>query len=160
MEEHLEKNDLHWHAPEFEYREKGELWYLGVIVLSAAAVFFALWQKNYLFAIFAGIAAVLLLSWGKRFPSTLKFSIEGHGVRIDALKFLPWTELEYFAINAQERELSEIILKKKSRGVVPFVRIHAYTDELDAIRERLAKHLEEREYEESFADSLERIIGF
>ena len=160
MEKHPEEDDLHWHAPEFEYREKGDLWYLGVIALSAAVALFALWQRNYLFAIFIGIAAALLLSWGRRFPATLKFSIEGHGVRIDSLKFLPWAELEYFAVNAREGELSEVVLKKRRHSATPFLRIHASTDELGTLRERLAKHLEEREYDESLVDSLERIIGF
>ncbi|MDP3947470.1 MAG: hypothetical protein Q8Q41_02145 [bacterium] len=159
-QEQQEKEDLHWHAPEFEYREKGEMWYLGVIVIALAVVLFALWQKNYLFAIFIGIASILIISWGRRFPATLKFSLEEHGVRIDSLKFLPWTELEYFAVNAEEGELSEIVLKKKRRGANPSIRIHAYTDELPKIRERLAEHLEEREYEGSLIDSLERIIRF
>lgn len=154
------EKEIHWHAPEFEYRDKGELWYLGVIVLTAILVLIALWQRNYLFALFVGIAGALVISWGRRFPATLKFSVEEHGIRIDAIKFHSWGELESFAVHERQDELSEIFLKKRRRSPNPLIRIYAYTDELGKIRERLAEHLPEEEHEESLVDSLERIVRF
>jgi hypothetical protein len=155
-----EEKEIHWHAPEFEYQPKNELWYLSAIALALLILIFALWQKNFLFAIFIGIAAVLVISLSTKYPETLRLSAEEKGIRVDSLEFHPWEEFKYFSVNRQNSEISEIIFTKKHHSINPFLRIYAYTDELDNIKGYISKYLPEKEYEESLLDSLEKIVRF
>ena len=51
-----ENKEIIWQAPEFRYRHKDESWYWLTIMATAVLFLISLWQKNFLFAIFAVIA--------------------------------------------------------------------------------------------------------
>ena len=52
-----EKSDgIVWQIPEYEYRSKDVSWYWISLIAAIVLFAFAIWQKNFLFAIFVVIA--------------------------------------------------------------------------------------------------------
>lgn len=158
----MEKGELSWEAPEFDYIEKEPFWFVSVGLFAAVLFLFALWQKNLLFAIFLLVATIVVFIWAKKKPGILTFILNENGLRVGDHDFYPWRDLEYFAIlkSHEERDaLAELIIKRDKK-TNPFLKIHIPPDQLNNIRGFLVKFLPEEEYEESFPDAIGRIIKF
>ena len=63
--------EITWEAPEFEYRPKSVSWYWISIIIAAAIIAFAIWERNFLFGIFIVIAEILFIAWGNETPATI-----------------------------------------------------------------------------------------
>ena len=70
-EKQEDKFEIEWQAPEYFHYQKDVSWYWLVLILGIVTIVFALWQKNFLFAVFVIIAEVLLFYWGRTQPRVI-----------------------------------------------------------------------------------------
>ncbi len=153
---------ISWSAPEYHYYEKGPRWYWGLIAIAAIIVVIALFQKNFLFAIFTVLAAILLGIWGTRTPRTFTFTLSEAGLDIGGKKFYPFDAFSGFSVISAIPEsdtLGEIVLREK--GVTgSWVKVIVGKDQLSEIHATLAEHLPESEHQASIAEHIAKILRF
>ena len=73
---------IKWQAPEFEYRPKDVSWYWLSLMAAIALIALAVWQKNFLFAIFIALAWLVITSLANRFPTIWEFKIDEKGLSV------------------------------------------------------------------------------
>lgn len=152
------KDQISWHAPEFNYVHKDIEWYWMTIIVSSIIFLISIWQRNLLFAFFVVIAEFLIIHWSKQYPKTLRFSLTKNSVRISDLAEYPYSHLVGFDILRHD-DHSEIVFQTKKR-IQPFVKILIDSDHIQEIREFLSEHLPEIDYEEPLSDHFGRMMGF
>jgi len=140
-------------AFEYEYYSKGWLWYSGAIAIGLILIFIAVWQENFLFAVFVVIAGVMVIIWGKRRPKSVRFELNE----------------KYLTIAGKERELNDfegfymegnlLVLKAKGR-FGSYLKIRVNEEVFDKIKKELQKKMSEVEYEESLIDVFGHWLGF
>jgi hypothetical protein len=146
--------EIRWRSPEFEHYEKGPTWYWLTIIITIILVAFSLWQRNFLFAVFIVIAALVIINWGKKTPREIEFKLDQRSLVIDANKVYPYEILAGFTIRD-----SELILRRKSR-LNPYVKILIPERDRERIKSFLIQHLPEIEYEESLTDHISKLLKF
>ncbi len=153
--------EIRWSAPEYHYYEKDVAWYWLVVIGAIGLGALALWQKNLLFAIFIAIAALMLISWGRRQPKTLNFTLNAKGLTIDDKKIYYFENLTGFAIipNYAEQELNELLLKT-NHHLNGWLRVIIAAQRAEPIKNLLLQYLPEVEYQESLAEHISRILKF
>lgn len=144
---------INWTSAEFHYHEKNEAWPALVVVGAVVIGIIALWQHNLLFAIFIGIAAVLMLVWGKRRPRECAFALDKKGLHIDD-RIYPFHDFSSFALYEET-----LLLHPKSR-VRPHFSIIIPHEKGNAIRAYLLAFLPEVEYTESFMEIIGHWLKF
>lgn len=172
-ENHLE-NEISWEIPESDYSYKDVSWYwlglIGTIILLA----FAVWQKNFLFAVFVIIAYFIMNYLGGRFPTIWQIKISKKGILIslpngEAKKFYPLDSMESFDIfspigavdlsDTSEEEYKELIIKFKSK-FSPYLKINIYPKEEEKIKNFLLQFIPREEYSPSLVDAIGKMVGF
>jgi len=153
--------EITWSAPEYHYYEKNVSWYWIVLLMTIFFVGFALWQSNFLFAVFIIIASVLIIAWGKRPPRIITFSLSDKGLSVDEKKFYHFDSVEGFAISPDHMNdgFNELAIQTKGR-ISGWIKIIIEEEQADAIKALLTKHIEELEYTESLADHLSKLLKF
>jgi len=156
----MEELKIEWRAPEFEYNEKGVSWYWLSIITAIVILSVAVWQKNFLFAIFVVIAEILMLVWAGRKPREILFSLNEKGLTISGNKFYPYSAMETFSVvEGRSEEWYDISLKLR-HGLRQRLIVKTPTKNLAKIEGIVRHYVEKVEHEDSFLDSLERLIGF
>lgn len=150
----LGPKEIKWTAPEYAYFHKDVSWYWLTVIISVLIVAFALWQRNFLFAVFVVMAEALLLFWGRRNPKNLEFKLNDKTLAIGNQTFYPYESFAGFAV----RE-NEIVFKSKNR-LSPYMKISAEESKLGEIKKLLSRHLPEIEYEESLTDHIVKMLRF
>lgn len=111
----IETNDLIWQAPEYEAHERTALWYVGLGLVAAILVIMALWQENFLFAIFVVLAALTAAALSKEKPPLRTFTINASGLNIDGIKSLPFARLRGFSVEevANQTDWATLVIHSK-----------------------------------------------
>ncbi len=150
---------ISWRAAEFHYFEKDYLWYVWAVFTGVVLLAFALWQRNFFFAVFVVIATVLFVEFGKRRPRTLDYELNEKEVLIDGRMSIPYKSIESFHVRKRLGLLDEVVFKRATR-VNPF--IHLPIDEELAVRARefLLEFLPEDEHEQTIVEIIAERIGF
>ncbi len=156
----MENPIIEWKAPEFEYSEKDVSWYWLSIIAAIAILSVAVWQKNFLFAVFVVMAEILMLVWAGRKPREISFSLDEKGLTISGNKFYPYSAIENFSIGEGRSEEWYDISLKLRHGLRQRLIVKTPTKELAKIEGFISRYAEKVEHEDSFLDSLERLIGF
>jgi len=151
--------EINWEAPEFEYRPKTVSWYWLSIIIAAAIIAFAIWERNFLFGIFVVIAEILFIAWGNEVPRTIGFSLSENNLKVGDAKQYPIRLFESFSVNEQEGEWTELFFLFKAKLKTP-LKIMLPKAKLEEVRKNVRTILREVEFEPSLLDSLEKIIGF
>lgn len=155
--------EVKWEAPEFEYREKTVLWYWMVIAVATGVLALVVLQKNFLFGVFVIMAGIMIIVWGNREPKMVGFKLTRDGLVIDGRKTYQYKEMESFALDdSDEGRWAQMLLKFNSH-LKTKLKISLPKTEESEIRktlELMAPEVTEVEWEYSFIDSLERLIGF
>jgi hypothetical protein len=146
--------EIRWTAPEFEYYEKGPSWYWLAIIATILLIALALWQRNFLFAVFVAIAALVILNLARKQPREIEFKLDQNGLVIDEKKVYPYETLKGFTISG-----NEIIFQRKSR-FSPYFKIFVLEKDKDRVKHFLSQRLPEIEYEESLTDHISRLLRF
>jgi hypothetical protein len=148
-----------WSAPEFEERPKGVSWYWISIIISAAIITFAIWERNFLFGVFIVIAEILFIAWGNEAPLTVHFALDENELVISKVKRYQMKLFENFSVNELDGDWAELFFKFKTKLRTPLKMLLPKT-KVDEIRKDLKTILREAEFEPSLLDSVEKIIGF
>jgi len=156
----MEKFSISWDAPEYEHRPKESSWYWITIIVSLLMIGVAVWQQNWLFALFVIIAEALLIIWGNREPDEVRIVIDQAGVRIGDHKFYPRAHIEAFSIIEHGHTDWHDLIILLDRRLIPTVRIHIPEERVSALREVLPTLYPEYDHQESFVEILERYLWF
>ncbi|MBI4993818.1 hypothetical protein HZC33_02585 [Candidatus Wolfebacteria bacterium] len=164
------ENEIIWQIPEYVYRQKDVSWRWLSLIITIFLIAFAAWQKNFLFAVFAAIVFFVMNYMANQLPPIWRAQIDKNGVSLktpagEIKKFYPfekiegfWIRSDYFAGNEKE-EFKELVLKIKEK-ISPFLKINIYPEDEKDIDNFLSKFIPKEEYPESFAESLQKMIGF
>ncbi len=144
---------IHWEAQEFKYHRKSTNWFTSVIGVATVIVIIALWQKNLLFAVFAVIAAVLVVIWGKERPRRLQLKLDDKGLWVNK-KFYDLRQFDAFALGEEELKL------RYRQHFRPFLTVNFPEEKSGAIRKQLLEFLPEIEYTESLTEALSDWLRF
>ncbi len=157
----MHDKEIKWSAPEFPYYEKSLLWHVGVGIVAIAVIVIALFQKNFLFAVFALVGGGLVMFWGHREPATLEFTLSEKGLDIHTRKFYPFEGLTGFAIveDDEESDIDELVLRTKS-ALNSYLKLTIPRDHREKIKTFLARFLPEMEYRTTITDQLTRLFRF
>ncbi len=155
------ENEIRWEGPEFHFHEKGEGWGRGAIAIGGIVMLIAIFQKNFLFAIFIAIATFLVLTWGNRRPRTVGFILSDHGLKVGEKKFYAHENLSGFAMvpSRDHSSYTDIVIREKG-SLGGWTKFMIENDLAEQARELLNSSLPELEYEESLAEHIARILRF
>lgn len=148
-----------WKAPEFEHVEKSTAWYWGSMAIAIALIAIALWQKNFLFAVFIVIAELAVFMLAGEKPKMWDFSIDERGVTIEKHKTYKYADITMYDIHEFSDEYHELVLKTKSK-LHHYIKLFIRVEDEEKIDDLLGKKLQRGEIEVSFIELLERLIGF
>ncbi|MDP2741605.1 MAG: hypothetical protein Q8O66_02900 [bacterium] len=156
----MEKFTIEWQAHEFNYREKSVSWYWLSIIASVAILSVAVWQKNFLFAIFVVIAEILVLVWAQKKPRIVDFRIDEKGLTVDGKKFYPYSSIGAFGIKEDVGEGWSELAFRFSHGLRPLLKIRIPSERVAETERVLKTIVEKTEFEDSLLDSIEKLTGF
>ncbi len=134
-----------WRAAEYEMIPKNAVWYLIIGGIALALFVFALFQKNFFFAIFIFIAVAMVFLFARRRPNILDFEIEEAGVRAGSMQWT-WNTFVDFSIHSRPGRLDEIIFRK-STSFNPYVRFPADAQTVEKARTFVSERLPEVPYD-------------
>lgn len=158
-------DSIQWQAPEYEYYFKDVSWYWLSLTIAIVLAAVALWQKNFLFAVFVAVAWVTVVSFANHRPAVWKFSINQKGVEIELAeggtpkKLYPYDEIAGFDIHSAVGSYRELILKFKSK-LSPYLKINIKPEDEEKIEKFLVEFVPKEKYLESLADSLLKLVRF
>ncbi len=156
----MEKLELVWQAPEFEYREKGIAWYWASIGMAVALLAISVWQRNFLLGVFIVLAEIMVMVWGNQEPRMIEFRLDGEGLTVAGNKSYAYADIQDFALDSDtDQEWAEVMLSFKKRLRAPLKIIFSQEDR-EGIRMILSRFLVEVEHERSLVDALEKFIRF
>jgi hypothetical protein len=121
----------------------------------------AIWQKNFLFAIFILIAEILILIWSNEKPKILKFKLNDEGLYIGENKFHNIKEMDAFSSTKSvfpDFWDFKIHFKKYFSLELKLLIPEEFYEEIKSFL--LQKNIKEKEYEESFFDIIQRLVKF
>lgn len=151
--------EIKWKAPEFHYYHKSMQWYWTSMLFAVFLFAVALWQRNFLFAVFIFIAEIVVFQFGSQLPKLVEFAINDEGIAAGEQKVYHYDALESFSLSEELGEFSELVLKLKNK-FTPLIKINIYTSEIPEMRSALEEHLVETVHEGSVFDAIEKLIGF
>ena len=79
-----------WEVPEYHQHERGTWWYIIAITLAGAAILYALYSRNFLFAFLIIILSLIIFLHHTREPLNLRIAVTELGILINN-KFLFFT---------------------------------------------------------------------
>ena len=152
--------EIVWQAPAFKYYEKSVSWYWLSLIIAILLMALAIWQKNFLFAVFVFLAEIAIFVWARRQPELLKFKINEEGVEI-AEKLYSYENLENFCLRPDNENpnFAELILKRKT-PVNPYLKILVEVRLASRAKEILSQKLAESVYEDSVLEAIFRWLRF
>lgn len=161
------KNDkvISWQAPEYQYLPKGESWGWISLILAIILIALALWNKNFLFAVFIFVAELILIYFSGKYPSIWKFELGDDVLKIGETKKYKLEQFSVFDIREAlgtsdaDREYKELIFRFKSK-LSPDLKILVFREDEKMIENKLLKYLEREKIEASLADIVEKIFRF
>jgi len=173
------KKEITWQAPAFKYYPKDVSWYWMSFIISILVMAFAIWQKNFLFAVFIFLAEISVLILARRQPELLKFKIDDKGITIID-KTYSFSDLEEFCLRPDNeyRDLEsasglresvssprkpamfeELILKRKIH-FNPYLKIFVDIRVASQVRNIISQKLTEEAYEDSLLEAIFKWLRF
>jgi hypothetical protein len=156
---------ISWQAPEFEHHRKGVSWYWLSLIFAIVLVSLAIWQKNFLFAVFVIIAWLIVIYSSRRPPLIWNFIINEEGIQISlssnessGVKFYNYEEIYGFDIHPLPREEYKELAFKVKKKFSPYLKINFLAEDEEKIKKFLENYIPKEEYPDSLADSLSKLI--
>ncbi|MFA6392734.1 MAG: hypothetical protein WCW54_01455 [Candidatus Paceibacterota bacterium] len=151
----LEKTE--WQAPEYKHKDKSVdfIWTIGVVALVMLGL--AIWQSNYVFAVFIFISGSTLILFSIREPDNINFIIETSGLSLGKDKY-EWKKIKGFHI--KKEGTSAILLIEINKYFLPVYTIPLPIELVDQVRESLMKVIPNIELEESKSMKFMEKLGF
>lgn len=155
----MNKFEIVWTAPEYEHRPKSPGWYWTSILVAVIILGIAVWQQNYIFAVFVIMAEMLIIVWGNREPRMIDFKINERGLYVGS-SFYPYAHITSFSYTDHDHtEWADVIFyfEKRLQGEVKF---HFPKNRLNELQGDLLNMAPLVVHEESLLDTFERFFGF
>ncbi|NVN97142.1 hypothetical protein HXX01_02835 [Candidatus Nomurabacteria bacterium] len=148
---------IEWQAPEYKHKDKSIdfIWAIGLVAIVMCG--FAIWQANYVFAIFILVSAATLILFSIRQPQDIVFIIETNGFSMGKDKY-EWKKIKGFNIKKQDNEASLLI--ELDKYLLPVYTVALPLELADNARENLLKVIPNIELEESKSMKFMEKIGF
>ncbi len=109
----LENNQsIFWSFPEYNKYDKKFSWYFSMITLGLLFIIYAIWTKNFLFAIIIILIAVILFLNDKQEPIDIEIELNKNGVRLGS-KFYSYKDFDNFWI-IYKRDVKNLYFSFKS----------------------------------------------
>jgi len=90
-------SNIQWLIPEYEKHEKNRNWYIIAAVIALALIAYAIFTRNYLFALIIVIIAFIIITRDSQEPLVVTFSLESTGIRIGQ-RFYSYDTLKDFSV--------------------------------------------------------------
>ena len=147
-----------WEAPQHHHVEKGNEWFLALLIIVVALVFTAVILDNVLFAFLLGLAGgVLAISAAKR-PAIVPYSVSVRGVKVEDELF-PFPLLVSYHLDEEDPRGPQLLIRT-TRKSVPLLVLPVPPEYVDAIEGILQVRLPEEELHEPFFLKVLEIFGF
>ena len=147
-----------WEAPQHHHVEKGNDWFLALLIIVVALIIVAVLMGNVLFALLLGIGGgVLAMSAAKR-PAIVPYAVSVRGVKVEDQLF-PFSDLTVFHIDEEDFRGPQLLLKTIRRRT-PLLVLPIPLDHIDDIESILKEKLPEEMIYEPFAMKLLELFGF
>jgi hypothetical protein len=150
---------LTWEAPEFEHVEKSTTWYWGSMIVAVILMGIALWQKNFLFAVFIMVAELAIFMLSEEKPKMWDFMIDHRGVTIEKHKLYKYSTIKMYDIHGFSDEYHELVLQTTSK-VHHYIKMFIHVEDEERVAELLDQRIPRGEIEVTFMELIERAIGF
>jgi hypothetical protein len=151
-----------WQAPEFEHRPKTMAWYWISIIVAILLLALAIWQKNFIFAVFVVIAELMLMIWGSSEPRMIAFALNQRGLTIGGAKFYPFSDVVSWSADSEgffDPEWPDITLHLVHHfhtGLKVKVPRAMFLE----VEKVLRTHAKEVPFKPSMVDVIEKLLGF
>jgi hypothetical protein len=151
------KKVIGWDALEHAYFEKSADWYwiVGIAGVTLAVVSFLF--SNTVLGVLLVVATITVMIHGAKQPRVVRVELKDNGVRFGT-SFYPFRELLSFSIN-EEHDPPVLVLDSKAL-LTPDIQIFIEEVEIEAVRQHLLNHLDEKYYQHKFVDGLIHYLGF
>lgn len=148
---------IEWQAPEYKHKDKSVdfLWTIGLVALVMLGL--AIWNQNYIFAVFIFISGGTLILFSIREPENINFIIETSGLSLGKDKY-EWKKIKGFHIKKENNEA--ILLIEINKYFLPVYTISLPIELADTVRESLMKVTPNIELEESKSMKFMEKLGF
>jgi len=144
---------LEWVAPEFiKYYKEPEWFMVGGLVVFGLLLF-ALFTKNFIFALIIILASFTIFIWTQKEPKKIAFSITPKGIMINKKNLLVFDDLKSFWVFNEPSETKYISIESK-KVFMPRIAIPLGEQRPEEIRQVLSKFLPEKEQEKSLIDAM------
>lgn len=149
---------ISWEAPQHHHVEKGNDWFLALLIVVAAFIVVAIIAGNVLFALLLGIGGgVLAMSAAKR-PAIVPYAVSVRGVKIEDELF-PFAHLKAFHIDEEDPRGPQLLIRT-DRPRVPLLVLPIPVNHVDDIETLLKEKLPEELLDEPFSLKLLELLGF
>jgi hypothetical protein len=155
--ENVSIDTIEWKAPEYTQVEHSVDWFWAIGLITLVAAGLAVWQSNYLFAVFIFISGACLVLFNMRTPQEVNFVIETGGFTINNIKH-SWNNIAGF--NVKDGSPYSKILVKTSKKFIPVYTVLIPSDLVPYVKENLVKVTPNIELEESHSIRFVEKLGF
>ncbi len=149
---------IKWEAEEYEYIPKSNNWFWSVGIITVGLVFASILLDNFLFAILVLISGLAVILYGARRPRKILFSLAPRGLQIENRLF-PYENLKSFWLH-YEPPYKKILIVESKKVFAPSISVPLGDVNPNTIRDHLLKFLKEQRHEETFTQTIMRLIGF
>ncbi len=143
-----------WEAEEYIVKEHNTWWYVGLAVVTLALSALAVWLQGWTFLALIIISAITILVFALRPPRTIKYHIDGKGLKEGAILH-KYEDFRAFGILKEGNNYSAILIPKKRLGLS--VKIYFPEGSGEALVDYLGNHLP---MEEVKLDLLDKLVNF
>lgn len=149
---------IRWEALEYEYSPKSNNWFWTVGIISVGLSVASVLLGNFLFAILILIAGFAIILAGARRPRKILFSFTSRGLEIEKRLF-PYENLKSFWIHYEPPQKKFLSIEPQ-KIFMPMIFVPLGDINPNIVREHLLKFLKEERREESFVQTIIRLVGF
>jgi len=153
-----EQKIINWQAPEYEFREKTSDWFWAVIIIVASGGIASIIYKNYLFAVFLILAAVLLLVYSIRKPEVVNYEISDKDLKIKDEVYL-YSDMINFWIDKNHPHKRLLINTNKILAPLIDIPLPDEANE-EEIKNILLEKIKEEEIKEPMFHRVMEYLGF
>ncbi len=149
---------ISWQAPEFVFHRKTADWFWAVGIITISLTVGTILIKNFLLTFLVGVSGFSILMYGAKKPSIVNFSISNKGVVVGGKLYL-FENLEYFWVDYNPPYTKQLILQS-NKTLMPHIIIPLGEADPETIRETLLLFIKEQKIEESFSETISKLLRF
>jgi hypothetical protein len=158
LEMELVPRGISWEAPQHHHVEKGNEWFLALLIIVVALVVTAILLDNVMLALLLGLAGgVLAISAAKR-PAIVPYAVTVRGVKVEDELF-SFSVLTSYHLDEEDPRGPQLLIKT-TRKSIPLLVLPIPVEQIDAIETILKERIPEEELHEPFFLKVLEIFGF